>query len=82
MMRGKAVIVADIGGLSEVVGDAGLKFPPGDPRALAIRIRQIIDDSALTSALGSVARSRALQLFTSENMIRNHFSKYEEIKRR
>ncbi len=34
MMRG-GVIAADIGGLSEVVGDAGLKFYPGDSQALA-----------------------------------------------
>ena len=32
MMRGRVVIAAEIGGLSEVVGDAGLKFAPGDSR--------------------------------------------------
>jgi hypothetical protein len=29
-MRGRLVIAADIGGLPEVLGDTGLKFPPGN----------------------------------------------------
>src|SRR5207253_571717 len=32
MMRGKLVIVSDIGGLGEIVSDGGLKFRPGDAR--------------------------------------------------
>jgi Glycosyltransferase len=35
MMLGRLVIVSDIGVLSEVVGDTGLKFPPGDVDGLA-----------------------------------------------
>ena len=47
MMRGGLVVVADIGGLSEVVGDAGLKFAPGDVETLyystATRPRKTVD---------------------------------------
>jgi glycosyltransferase involved in cell wall biosynthesis len=76
MMRGRVVVVADIGGLSEVVASAGLKFPPGDPRALATCIRKIIEDPQLAVALGSEGRARAVESFTVENMIRNHVAVY------
>ena len=79
MMRGKAVIVADIGGLSEVVGDGGLKFPPGDSQALAVCIRKVIDNPRIAAALGSVARDRAAQLFKQDSMIRNHLSVYRRV---
>jgi len=79
MMRGKAVIVADIGGLTEVVGDGGLKFPPGDSQALAACIRRVIGDPRMAAALGSAARDRAAQLFKEDSMIRNHLSVYRRV---
>jgi glycosyltransferase involved in cell wall biosynthesis len=38
------VIAADIGGLGEVVADAGLRFAPGDPEALYICLREVIEN--------------------------------------
>jgi glycosyltransferase involved in cell wall biosynthesis len=78
MMRGRAVIASDIGGLTEVVGDAGLKFVPGDSQALASCIRRIINDPVLAASLGSAARTRALQLFSLGSMIQRHLSLYRE----
>lgn len=78
MMRGRVVVAADIGGLSEVVGDAGLKFTPGDSCALASCVQEVIDRSELLPSLGSAARARAVQLFTVDSMIRNHLSVYRE----
>jgi glycosyltransferase involved in cell wall biosynthesis len=76
MMRGRVVIAADIGGLGEVVGDAGLKFAPGDAEALASCIRKLIDDPALVRSLGSAARARAVKFFGQERMIEDHVSLY------
>jgi glycosyltransferase involved in cell wall biosynthesis len=81
MMRGRVVIAADIGGLGEVVGDAGLKFTPGDVRALASCIRELIDDPALARSLGSAARARAVTFFRQERMIQDHVSLYREVLR-
>lgn len=78
MMRGRVVAVADIGGLSEVVGDAGLKFPPGDSQALATCLQKIIDDPCLAVSLGSAARDRASRFFNINSTIRNHVSVYRE----
>jgi len=74
MMRGRVVIAADIGGLGEVVGDAGLKFDPGDAQALASCIQRIVADSSLAARLGLAARQRAVSLFKQESMVQTHLS--------
>lgn len=78
MMRGRIVVAADIGGLSEIVGDAGMKFRSGDWEELASCIQQILDDRLLAQSLSSAARSRALQLFTRDRMTHEHASLYRE----
>jgi glycosyltransferase involved in cell wall biosynthesis len=81
MMRGRAVIVTDIGGLSEIVGDAGLKFAPGDSNALATCIRKVLNDPLLETSLGLMGRKRAMQLFNLDNMIQAHVLLYRAISR-
>ena len=81
MMRGRAVIVADIGGLSEIVGKAGLKFAPGDSRALAACIRKVIDSPTLQASLGSIAQERAMRLFRLSKMVEQHVTLYRELVR-
>jgi glycosyltransferase involved in cell wall biosynthesis len=76
MMRGRVVIAADIGGLGEIVGQAGLRFPPGDAPALTKCLRRVLDDAELCAALGRAARSRALEYFTSERMVDEHMELY------
>jgi len=76
MMRGKVLIVSDIGALHEVVGQAGLTFPTNDAAALADRMRQVLEDSELSRSLGKAARERALRLFDLDTMIEAHVSVY------
>jgi glycosyltransferase involved in cell wall biosynthesis len=47
------VIVADLGGMAELVEDGvnGLRFVPGDASSLAAKLQQLIDDSGLLSQL-------------------------------
>jgi glycosyltransferase involved in cell wall biosynthesis len=47
MSLGVPVVVTDHGGPPEVVGDAGLVVPPGDPAALAGAIDRLLHDDAL-----------------------------------
>jgi glycosyltransferase involved in cell wall biosynthesis len=79
MARGKPTIVADIGGLAEIVADSGLKFPPGDSRALAGRMAKFLNDPALVLQLGAAARKRTDQLFSESGMIRGHDQIYQKI---
>jgi glycosyltransferase involved in cell wall biosynthesis len=77
--RGKPVIVSDIGGLAEVAGDAGLKFPPGNAAALAACLRQLADDPALLRELGIRAKNRAVAVFSLDRMIDEHFQIFQKL---
>jgi glycogen(starch) synthase len=76
MMRGRLVIVSDIGGLGEVVGEAGLKCAPGNADTLADRMREVLQSPALIDSFGQKARERALRLFMQERMIEEHARVY------
>jgi glycosyltransferase involved in cell wall biosynthesis len=78
MMRGRLVIAADIGGLTEVLGDSGLKFSPGDPESLANCLRSVIENPAVIGSYGEKARSRALQLFQRSKMVSEHAQIYRD----
>jgi glycosyltransferase involved in cell wall biosynthesis len=78
MMRGGVVIAADIGGLGEVVGDAGLKFTTGDSNALYSCLRRVLENPALVTSLGAAGRARAMKVFHRDSMIRNHVSLYRD----
>jgi glycosyltransferase involved in cell wall biosynthesis len=51
LARGVPSIVADTSSLPEVVGDAALRFPPGDDAALAAGLLCLLEDDALRSEL-------------------------------
>lgn len=76
MMRGRLVIVSDIGGLGEVVGEAGLRCAPGNADALADCMREVLQSPALIDSLGRKARERALRLFTCGRMVEEHAKAY------
>ena len=78
MMDGHLVIAADIGGLTEVVGDTGLKFVPGNAASLADCLRTIIENPALIGSFGEKARSRALQMFPRSKMLTEHAQIYRQ----
>jgi len=79
MMRGRLVICSDIGGLAEIVGDTGLKFPAGNATLLAEYLRRVIENPALIDELGSLARTRATKLFLRSRMIEGHKTIYREL---
>lgn len=59
MATGLPVIASRVGGIPEVVGDAGILVEPDDPDALAAELRRLADDPAHRTALGRAARARA-----------------------
>jgi glycosyltransferase involved in cell wall biosynthesis len=81
MMRGRIVIASDVGGLGEVVDDAGLKFSMGDVTGLASCLRCVLEDPSLVRVLGRKARERALRLFLHERMIAEHVALYSQLLR-
>jgi glycosyltransferase involved in cell wall biosynthesis len=81
MRRGRLVIVSDIGALAEVVGDSGLKFPPGDANALARCMETAMTDPSLAERLGQKASYRIAQYFAVDSMANEHLRVYEELYR-
>jgi glycosyltransferase involved in cell wall biosynthesis len=79
MMRGRLVIASDIGGLGEVVGDAGLKFPAGDAQRLADQMKKVIEHSGEVAALGKLAQDRAQSLFRADRMAADHAATYSRL---
>jgi glycogen synthase len=75
MMRGRLVIVSDIGGLGEIVGDAGLKFPPGDAQRLTDQMRKVLEG---TTELPKLAQDRARFLFDPDRMLAEHAALYRQ----
>lgn len=81
MMRGRLVIAAERGALPEVLGGAGLLFPPGDADALAACMCRAALDPSLVVALGRAARERALARFSQARMVEEHLRLYERVSR-
>jgi glycogen(starch) synthase len=82
MMRGRLVIASRIGGLAEVVDDAGLQFSPGDAEALADCMRRVIQDASIVDSIGPKARVRARKLFLRARMVEEHARVYHDAFRR
>lgn len=79
MMRGGIVVVSDIGGLAEVVADAGLRFSPGDANSLYDQLRGLFEAPQLPAVLASAARSRANKFFSRGRMIAEYVRAYKEV---
>jgi glycogen(starch) synthase len=79
MFRGRLVIASDVGGLGEIVGEAGLKFPLSDVSALVNCMKQVLDKPDIVSILGQEARTRALNCFGLERVMNQHLAIYDRL---
>ncbi len=76
---GRPVVATDVGGVREVVGDAGIVVPPRSPHRLARAAAMIMRDRRLAIKLGEAARLRAEDLFSLESMIEKYKGMYERL---
>jgi glycosyltransferase involved in cell wall biosynthesis len=65
MSYGVPVVVSNVGGLPDIVGQEieGLLVPPGDAARLADALRRLLDEPALARAMGERGRERARHEF-------------------
>ncbi len=61
MACGVPVVASDTGALPDVVGDAGLLVPPGDPAALRESLRTLLDDESTRRVMGKRGLVRSQQ---------------------
>jgi glycosyltransferase involved in cell wall biosynthesis len=80
MSVGLPIVASDVGGVGEALvdGESGLLVAPGDPRALAGALSDLIEDSGRATLMGVAARLRMEQRFTRTHMIDGMVSVYEE----
>jgi N-acetyllactosaminide 3-alpha-galactosyltransferase len=66
MASERPVVLSDIPGVREVIedGDQGLLARPTDPRDLAVKVNQLIDNPELRDQMGKRGRKRVLENFT------------------
>ena len=78
MACGLPVISTTGGALPEVVGDAGILVPPGDPNALAKAIRGLLDNSDRAREIGQAGLRRVHNFFTWEKAALKTVEAYRE----
>ena len=76
LQAGVPVVASAVGGLPEVVGDAGILVPPGDPAALAAAIRRALSGDHPAPALG---HARVADRFTTARMVAGSRALYASV---
>ncbi|MGQ0630492.1 MAG: glycosyltransferase family 4 protein [Sporichthyaceae bacterium] len=59
LRAGVPLVATAVGGLPDLVGEAALLVPPGNPAALATAVARILDDPALAARLRATGPARA-----------------------
>ena len=78
---GKAIVLSDVGGFSEVgrVHGAAELVPPEDPEALRAALQRLVDDPAARSALEERASAAAAGHYSWDEIGRRTLELYEEL---
>ncbi len=79
MACGVPVISTTGGALPEVVGDAGLLVPPGNHRALAAAISELLENPSRAADLGRAGYKRVQKRFTWQRAAEKTVAAYREV---
>jgi glycosyltransferase involved in cell wall biosynthesis len=79
MMRGKAVIVSNKGGMMELVehGTNGLVFESGNAFELSACLAELVNDREKINFFGTNAKTKAMQNYSYKTMTRHYIDLYE-----
>lgn len=71
MALGKPIVASDVGGIPDLVNDGknGFLVPATDVEAMAVRIRELLDDSGKREEMGNTGRRYAVG-YSSEEMVK------------
>ena len=78
MAAGLPVIVSNVSGLKDVVGDAGITFPKGDENVLAQTIIETLENPGLSNELSNKGMKRASE-FSIDVMVDKYIKAYKEL---
>ncbi|GAB4052417.1 GT4 family glycosyltransferase PelF [Catellatospora paridis] len=77
MMCERATVSTDVGGVAEMVGDAGVVVPPRDPVAFGNACAELLRDRKLRHDLARRGRQRALDRFTLQRCLDAYQERYK-----
>jgi glycosyltransferase involved in cell wall biosynthesis len=69
LRAGAAIVATRVGGIPDLVGDAAVLVPPGDPSALAAAVRAVLTDPPLAAGIRAAALLRAGDLPTAADAV-------------
>lgn len=78
LTAGKPTVASNVPGLAQVVGDAGILVPPGDPAVLAAEIRSLIHSPERRAQLSRAAVERGRQ-FSIERTVDAYIDLYRSV---
>jgi glycosyltransferase involved in cell wall biosynthesis len=78
---GISVVATDVGGTREVVteGENGYLVPPGDPRALATRLIELLGDPARRAEMGNRGREKVAREFSFAQQSAGYEALFDEV---
>ena len=79
MFFGKPVIAFRIGGIPEVVGNAGLLHDFGDVEGMAKSLNHLMESPEIAAQLGQRGRERAEELFTADRVVPQYEALYRRV---
>jgi glycosyltransferase involved in cell wall biosynthesis len=81
LAAGRPVVATDVGGVRHVVenGRTGLLVPPGDERAVARALEQVLRDPAFAARLGRAGRDDVARRFGADRLVRATVELYAEL---
>lgn len=79
MAAGKPVVATAVGGIPEFVqqGQTGLLVPPGDAQALALAMKQLLEEPEKARSMGCQGRELVKRHYSIESVVRQHEHLYE-----
>jgi glycosyltransferase involved in cell wall biosynthesis len=82
LRSGVPLVTTPVGGLPELVGDAALMVPVGDPAALAAALDRVLADRPLATELATKGRERAATWPTADAAVAELAATYRDIRER
>ena len=79
MSLGRAVVVTPVGGVPELVGDAGVVVPVGDAPALAEALSALLSDTPRSERLGAAAHETVIRTNSAERVGRDLAEVYDTV---
>jgi glycosyltransferase involved in cell wall biosynthesis len=77
LMAGKPVIATAVGGISEIVGDAGILVPYGDVSALRAAVRMLLEEPGTAERLAAAAVRRGQEMPDGDEAVESVLNVYE-----